>query len=59
MSLLLVGISHRTAPITLLDQIASQTDSVAALRKDIAVSPYVAEVMAINTCNRLEVVADV
>lgn len=59
MSLLLVGISHRTAPVTLLDQIASQADSIDALRKDIAVSPYVAEVMAINTCNRLEVVADV
>jgi len=58
-SLLLVGISHRTAPVTLLDQIASQADSIDALRKDIAVSPYVAEVMAINTCNRLEVVADV
>jgi glutamyl-tRNA reductase len=58
-SLLLVGISHRTAPVTLLDQIASQADSIDALRKDIAVSPYVAEVMAISTCNRLEVVADV
>lgn len=59
MSLLLVGISHRTAPVTLLDQIASQADSIDALRKDIAVSPYVAEVMTISTCNRLEVVADV
>ncbi len=59
MSLLLVGISHRTAPVALLDQIAAQADSLAALRKDIAVSPYVAEVMAISTCNRLEVVADV
>ncbi|NQU37431.1 MAG: glutamyl-tRNA reductase, partial [Actinobacteria bacterium] len=59
MSLLLVGISHRTAPVTLLDQIASQADSISALRKDIAVSPYVAEVMAVSTCNRLEVVADV
>ena len=59
MSLLLVGISHRTAPVALLDQIASQADSISALRKDIAVSPYVAEVMTVATCNRLEVVADV
>lgn len=59
MSLLLVGISHRTAPVALLDQIAAGTDSIGDLRRDIATSPFVAEVMVVNTCNRLEVTADV
>ncbi len=59
MSLLLIGVSHRTAPVALLDQIAAHTDSIAALRNDIATSPFVAEVMVVNTCNRLEVIADI
>lgn len=59
MSLLLVGISHRTAPVALLDQIAANTDSVESLRNDISASPYVAEVMLVSTCNRLEVLADI
>ncbi len=59
MSLLLIGVSHRTAPVALLDQIAAHTDSIAALRSDIAASPFVAEVMVVNTCNRLEVIADI
>lgn len=59
MSLLLVGVSHRTAPVALLDQIAAQTDSIASLRNDIATSPYVAEVMVVSTCNRIEVTTDV
>lgn len=59
MSLLLIGVSHRTAPVSLLDQIAAHTDSIGALRNDIATSPFVAEVLVIRTCNRLEVVADV
>ncbi len=59
MSLLLVGVSHRTAPLALLDQIAANTDSIATLRSDIAASPFVAEVMVVSTCNRIEVTADV
>jgi len=59
MSVLLVGVSHRTAPLMLLDQIASQNDSVSDLRADVIDSPYVAEAMVINTCNRIEIVADV
>ncbi len=59
MSLLLVGVSHRTAPVALLDQIAAHTESVTSLRNDIAASPFVAEVMVVSTCNRLEVTAEV
>ena len=59
MSLLLVGVSHRTAPLPLLDHIAAQTHSIAELRNDVAASPFVAEVMVVITCNRIEVTADV
>ena len=43
----------------LLDQIAAHTESVTSLRNDIAASPFVAEVMVVSTCNRLEVTAEV
>ncbi len=59
MSLLLVGISHRSAPLSLLDQLAAGNADCAALRDDIASSPFVAENMVISTCNRIEVIADV
>ena len=54
-----MGVSHRTAPVSLLDQIAAHTDSIESLRNDIAASPFVAEVMVVSTCNRLEVTAEV
>lgn len=59
MSLLLVGVSHRTAGLDLLDRIAANADSVSQLRTDIAASPYVAEAMVISTCNRIEIVTDI
>jgi glutamyl-tRNA reductase len=59
MSLLLVGVSHWTAPVSMLDRIATGAQSVTDLRDDIASSPFVAEVMIVSTCNRIEIVADV
>lgn len=59
MSLLLVGVSHWTAPVGLLDRIAVHADSIDELRRDIAGSPFVAEVMVVSTCNRIEITADV
>lgn len=59
MSLLLVGVSHRTADVGVLDRIAAQTGSAEQVCADVAASPFVAESMVISTCNRLEVLADV
>ncbi|MGI8523713.1 MAG: glutamyl-tRNA reductase [Nocardioides sp.] len=59
MSVLVVGISHRSAPVALLEQVARDGDGVAKLVADVAASPHVAEAIVISTCNRLEVYAEV
>ncbi len=59
MSLLAVGISHRTAPVTLLERFAMSTaDTVKALH-ELVDSEYVREAIVLATCNRVEVFADV
>lgn len=59
MTLLVVGVSHRTAPVPLLDRVALVDDSVERLRVDLLASPHVAESMVLSTCNRVEVYAEV
>ena len=59
MTLLVVGLSHRTAPVTLLDRAAVTAEAVPGLLRDLAASPHVAESMVVTTCNRVEVYADI
>ena len=59
MSLLAVGVSHRTAPVTLLERFAmGSADTVKALH-ELVESDHVREAMVLATCNRVEVFADV
>ncbi|HEU5332081.1 MAG TPA: glutamyl-tRNA reductase [Actinocrinis sp.] len=59
MSLLIIGLSHRTAPIPLLEQVALRPDQVDKLLGDAVGTEHVDEAIAVATCNRLEVYADV
>ena len=59
MSLLVVGLSHRTCPVELLERTALDADGVVTLIEEIAADPAVSEVVALSTCNRLEVYAEV
>lgn len=59
MSLLVVGLSHESAPLELLEHIAARPDSVNTLHAAVIQAEDVAESMVIATCNRLEIVADV
>lgn len=59
MSLLIIGLSHRTAPIPLLEQVALRPDEVDKLLGDAVGTQHVNEAIAVATCNRLEVYADV
>jgi len=59
MSLLVVGLSHRTAPVRLLEQTSLTEELVGKLLGDVAGSEHVAEAVAVATCNRLEVYAEV
>ncbi|CAM5405820.1 glutamyl-tRNA reductase [Streptomyces diastaticus] len=59
MSLLVVGLSHRSAPVSILERAALSADAQAKLLQDaLAVEP-VAEASVLATCNRIELYADV
>lgn len=59
MSVLVVGLSHRSASVDLLDLVVMPPERVELFRDDLARSPFLAEVMVLSTCNRLEVIAEV
>ena len=59
MSVLVVGISHRSAPIALLEQLAIDRDGIVKLVDDVLANPHVSEATAVVTCNRLEIYAAV
>jgi glutamyl-tRNA reductase len=58
-SVLVVGLSHKSAPVAMLERAALGADTLAKLLSDLAHAGPVAEVFAISTCNRVEVYADV
>ncbi|MBC9732961.1 glutamyl-tRNA reductase [Nocardioides marmotae] len=59
MSVLVVGISHNTAPVALLERLAMSRDDVPKLVHDASTCAHVNEATVIATCNRLELYADV
>ncbi|GAA2998135.1 glutamyl-tRNA reductase [Streptosporangium longisporum] len=59
MSVLVVGLSHRTAPVALLERVSVSGDSLVKLLRDVQQDAHVAEVMVISSCNRVEVYAEV
>ncbi len=59
MSVLVVGASHRSAPVDVLEQLAVDTDGAGKLRRAAAETEHVNEAVVIATCNRVEVYAEV
>ncbi|RYB93578.1 glutamyl-tRNA reductase [Nocardioides oleivorans] len=59
MSVLVVGISHKSAPVGLLEKLALDPDGAIKLVGDVVAGEHVTEATAIVTCNRLEVYAEV
>ncbi|HET7533751.1 MAG TPA: glutamyl-tRNA reductase [Nocardioidaceae bacterium] len=59
MSVLVVGVSHKTAPVSVLEKVALDADAVTKLVSDVADSEHVLEATALATCNRIEVYAEV
>ena len=59
MSVLVVGLSHKSAPVAILEQAAVSGDTLAKLLRDVALTDPVAETFVVSTCNRVEVYADV
>ncbi|GAA1922505.1 glutamyl-tRNA reductase [Nocardioides lentus] len=59
MSILVVGVSHSSAPVALLERLALDHDGVVKLVADVVGSEHVTEATVVATCNRIEVYADV
>lgn len=59
MSVLVVGVSHKTAPVAVLEELALTPEGVGKLVADVAAIEHVSEATAIATCNRIEVYAEV
>src|SRR5699024_9704960 len=59
LTLLVLGISHQSAPIDMLDRLAFGAGEVGSLRKDALAGDNVEGLAVLSTCNRLELIADV
>lgn len=59
MSVLVVGISHNSAPVSLLERVALDSAGVPKLIEDAVACDHVAEATVISTCNRVEVYTEV
>jgi glutamyl-tRNA reductase len=59
MNLLVVGVSHHTASVDLLEQIAVPGDATASVLSALVAAPHVNEAVVLSTCNRVEVYAAV
>jgi glutamyl-tRNA reductase len=58
-SVLVVGLSHKTAPVATLERAAISGDTLGKLLRDVSYLPDVAEAFVVSTCNRVEVYAEV
>jgi glutamyl-tRNA reductase len=58
-SVVVVGLSYRTAPVSLLEQVAVGPDDLGPTLAEVLACPHVAEAVVLSTCNRVEVYADV
>ncbi|MCK9899492.1 glutamyl-tRNA reductase [Parafrankia colletiae] len=59
MSLLAVGLNHRTAPTSLLELAAVSADETAKVLHDLVAADHISEAVVLSTCNRTEIYAEV
>jgi glutamyl-tRNA reductase len=59
MSLLVVGLSHRSAPVSVLERAALNADAQIKLLQDTVAAEPATEAAVLATCNRIELYADV
>ncbi|MEV7089714.1 glutamyl-tRNA reductase [Streptomyces sp. NPDC093085] len=59
MSLLVVGVSHRSAPVSVLEKASLSPDAQVKLLQDTLAAEPAAEATVLATCNRIELYADV
>ena len=54
MSVVVVGLSHRTVPLDLLERMAVPADRLSKALGDLAARPFVTEAVLLSTCHRTE-----
>ena len=59
MTLTLIGVNHKTAPIELRERIAISREELPETTRALAAVPGVAECMIVSTCNRVEIIASI
>src|SRR6476661_10931227 len=59
MSVLVVGLSYKSAPVSVLESASVSTDDVLKLLDEMRTAETISEVLLLSTCNRIEVYADV
>ena len=59
MTLALIGVNHKTAPIEVRERIAISRDDLPEATRALAAVPGVTECMIVSTCNRVEILAAV
>jgi glutamyl-tRNA reductase len=59
MSLLVVGLNHRTAPTSLLERASVAAVDIPKVLHDLTSSTHVTEAVVLSTCNRTEIYAEV
>ncbi len=57
MTVLVVGLSHRSAPVALLERTVVAVDDIPAFTAKVAGAEYVGEAIVVSTCNRVEAYA--
>jgi glutamyl-tRNA reductase len=57
MSVLLFGVSHRSAPVSVLEQLSTDESDQAKIVQQVLESSLVTEAMVLSTCNRVEIYA--
>jgi glutamyl-tRNA reductase len=59
MSVLVVGVSHKSAPVSVLERLALDTEGALDLLHDVMQAEHVMEATVLATCNRVEIYAEV
>lgn len=59
MSVLVVGMSHNSAPVSVLEQVARDPEGALKLIREVIDLEHVVEATVLSTCNRIEVYAEV
>lgn len=59
MSVLVVGLSHKTGPVDVLERVALDADGARKLTADLLDTEHVSEAVVLSTCNRVEVYVEV